>query len=108
MPLSPPDARKKTSSPALSWTRRKERLGSAGRRLRHPAPRFTALRAADHLDERLNVAQGKGVRLGLVRIAVDLRRMVRHDHAIVANLLVDAHGPDHVHIPVIGERLPEI
>src|SRR5262249_3576035 len=63
---------------------------------------------ADQLDQRLDVAEREGERLRLPRVALDLRRVVGHDHAVVTDLLVDAHAADHVHVAVVGERLAEV
>ena len=55
-----------------------------------------------------DVAEGEGERLFPAGVAFDLGHMVGHDHAVVADFFVDAHGADHVHVAVVGESLLEI
>src|SRR5438105_7941965 len=62
----------------------------------------------DQLDERLNVTKGERESLGPAGVTFDVGDMVRHDHAVVADFLVDAHGSDHVHVAVVRKRLLKI
>src|SRR5579862_8102054 len=62
----------------------------------------------DGLDCCLDVAKGKGKRLGSARRSGDLRNMVRHDHAIVPDFFVDPQCPDHVHVSIVGEGFLKI
>src|SRR2546423_1329544 len=64
--------------------------------------------AVHGLDQRLNIPEGERERLVPVRVALDGRRVVRHEHAVVANFLVDAQRLEHVHVAVVGERLLEV
>src|SRR5437660_281976 len=64
--------------------------------------------AVHQLDERLDVADGEGERLRALFVARDGGNVVGHDHPVVANLLVDAHRPDHVHVAVVREGLLEV
>src|SRR2546427_7293872 len=58
-------------------------------------------------DQRLDVAEG--VRESLETVdALDLRHVVGHHHAVVADFLVDAHRLQHVHAAVVDERLAEV
>src|ERR1017187_1152047 len=64
------------------------------------------------LDQRPYVAERKGKRSpppGVVaRIARDRRQVVGHNHAVVTNLFIDAHGLDHIHVAFVGEGFTEI
>src|ERR1039457_1287977 len=64
------------------------------------------------LDQRPYVAEREGKRLpspGVVaRIARNARQVIRHDHAVVTNLFVDAHGLDHIHVAFVGKGFTEI
>src|SRR5690349_16152308 len=54
-------------------------------------------------DQRLDVSEGEGECLQSLRIAGDLRNVIGHDHAVVADLLVNTHGLKHVHIAVVNK-----
>src|SRR5579862_8841215 len=57
----------------------------------------------DQLQECLNIAEGEAERLRANGVSFDVRHMVGHDHPIVTDLLIDAHGPDHIHVAIVGE-----
>src|SRR5438034_3558369 len=58
-------------------------------------------------DKRLDVAKRKRESLVTVN-ALDARYVVGHHHAVVADLLVDAHRLQHVDAAVVDEGLAEI
>src|SRR5207249_3492023 len=77
----------------------------------NPAPRswsYASRLVVHQLDKGLDVAEGESERLRPPRIPLDVRHVVGHDHAVVADLLVDAQGAEHVHVPVVGESLLEV
>src|SRR5438067_1170544 len=72
------------------------------------SPTCPSALAVHQLDQRLDIAEGEGKGLRAAGIAFDDGYVVGHDHAVVADLLVDAHGPDHIDVAVIGEGLREV
>ena len=60
------------------------------------------------LEESPNVAVLESESLLLARVPVDLRGMVRHDHAVIAGLLIDPHCPHHVDVAIVREGLLKI
>src|SRR5262249_20463134 len=63
---------------------------------------------SDRGDQRLDVTECEGEALVTVRIAFDLRYMVRHHHPVKAHLFIDAHRFQHIHVAVIDEGFLEI
>ncbi len=60
------------------------------------------------LEESPNVAVLESESLLLARVPIDLRGMVRHDHSVVADLLIDPHCPHHVDAAIIREGLLKV
>src|SRR5260221_1947312 len=58
-------------------------------------------------EQRLDVPEREGEARHAVD-ALDPRDMIGHHHAVVADLLVDAHRLQHVHAAVVDERLAEV
>ncbi len=58
-------------------------------------------------DQRLDVAECERESLAAVD-ALDLRHVVGHHHAVVADFLVDAHRLQHVDAAVVDEGLTEV
>src|SRR5918995_3552238 len=62
----------------------------------------------DRRNDGLDVAQREREALHVIGIAVDVRDMIRHQHAVVADLLVGARRLQHVDAAVVDERLAEV
>src|SRR5438876_10610341 len=67
-----------------------------------PAP--TSLLQVHSCDQRFDVPECEGKGLIAVRIARNLGHVVRHHHSVVADLSVNSHGLQHVHVTVVDER----
>ncbi len=42
------------------------------------------------------------------RVAGDSGDVIRHHHSVVADLFVDAHRLEHIHVPVVNQRLVKV
>src|SRR5215813_5144782 len=62
----------------------------------------------DCRDQRFYITERESEALITVPVAFDLRHMVRHHHAVETNLLIDAHGLQHIDIAVVDECFLEI
>src|SRR5215467_343377 len=62
----------------------------------------------DCRDQRFDITERESEALIVVLVTFDLRHMIRHHHAIETNLLIDAHGLQHIDIAVVDECLLEI
>src|SRR5262245_54008126 len=69
-----------------------------------PLSLYSRLRA-QLLQQRLNVAETKRERLLPAGIADDLRHMVGHDHALVADVAVRSQSAGHIHVAVVRKGL---
>ena len=87
---------------------RAKRVVSRNVNFRSDALRSPLRFAVNHLNQRLDVSEGEGERLRAALVAVDVRHVIRHHHAVVAHFLVDAQCARHVHVAIIGERLLEV
>jgi hypothetical protein len=63
---------------------------------------------SDRRYQRLDVTKREGETLVTVRVAFDLRHVVRHHHSVEANLFIHAHRFKHIDVAVIDERFLEI
>src|SRR5207245_10534436 len=61
-----------------------------------------------HLDQRIDVAEGVGERLVAAGVAFDSGHVVRHQHSVVADLLVHTDHLDEVDVAVVGERFLKV
>jgi hypothetical protein len=58
--------------------------------------------------QRLDVTKREGESLVTVRVAFDLRYVVRHHHSVEADLFIHAHRFKHIDVAVIDERFLEV
>src|SRR5689334_54618 len=58
--------------------------------------------------QRLDVTKRKRERLVTVRVALNLRHVVRHHHSVKAHFFIDTHRFQHIDVAVIDERFLEV
>src|SRR5262249_3587614 len=59
-------------------------------------------------DQRFDITERESEALIAVPVAVDLRHMIWHHHAVETNLFIDTHGLQHIDITVVDERFLKI
>src|SRR5579863_2180289 len=60
------------------------------------------------LQQRGDIPELEGERLPVALVALDRRRVIGHDHAVVGDFLIHAQRTHHVHVAVIWESLLEL
>src|SRR2546428_13824957 len=64
--------------------------------------------AGNRRDQRLDVSKRESEALVTIRVALDLRNVIRHHHPVKSDLLINAHRLQHINIAVVDERFLEV